>query len=358
MKTRVLRWCSLPLLTLCYLASAALAAAPDSPAINALYAKARQEGSLVWAVTGQDAEVLPVIAAFERRFPGITVRYLEAESSELVSRIFLEEQAGHVTIDVTDPGHTRRVVDEHIAQDLSDVVHIFNADPRLVYWGNHVWAKVLAPYGIFYNKSLLSKADAPKSWEEAANPRFKGNLIIENRLKEFVYMTDIREYGGKLPQLWSENRVAAYARQIKANTPVFVHGVPRVAAEVASGEEALGFINLSEFEAALNQGAPLALAPVSFVPAVAVLNFVPAHAPHPNAAKLFAGYLMSSEGRAVWAKARSSSDLTLSGDSAYDRAMRAAGPPQIVPLTPDIDLEYDRLQKVYSSIMGIEPGGS
>jgi iron(III) transport system substrate-binding protein len=358
MKTRILLWCSLPVLALWCLVSTALAAAPDNAAIDALYAKARQEGSLVWAVTGDDTEVLPVVAAFERRFPGVTVRYLEAESSELVSRLFLEEQAGHVTIDVTDPGHTRRVVDEHVAQDLSDVMRMFNADSRLVYWGNHVWAKALTPYGIIYNKNLLSAADAPKSWNDVASPRFKGNIIIENRLKEFIYMTDIPEYGGTLPQLWSESRVAAYVRQIKANEPVVVHGVPRVAQEVASGEEAVGFINLDEFDTQLKQGAPLAVAPVSFVPAAAVLNFVPAHAPHPNAAKLFAGFLMSPEGRAVWAKARSSSDLTLSGDSEYDRAMRAAGPPRIVPLTPDIDLEYDRLQKVYSSIMGIEPGGS
>ena len=149
--------------------------------------------------TGADSEVRPVITAFERRFPGIAVRRLAGESSELVSRILLEEQAGRVTIDVTDPGHSKRVVDEHVAQDLSDVVRMFAADRRLVYWGNHVWAKVLAPYGIIYNTERLSRADAPKSWSDAANPRFKGNIIFENRLKPFIYMTDIPAYGGTLP---------------------------------------------------------------------------------------------------------------------------------------------------------------
>lgn len=136
-----------------------------------------------------------------------------------------------------------------------------------------------------------------------------------------------------------------------------MHGETRVATEVASGEEAVAFVNLSTFDTVLQRGAPLAVAPVSFVPAAAILHFVPVHAPHPNAAKLFAGFLMSPEGRSVWAKARPSSDLALDGDSKYARVMRAAGPPRIVPLTPDIDLDYGRLQKAYSRIMGIEPGG-
>jgi iron(III) transport system substrate-binding protein len=359
MKMQILRQYSLPLLLVlsCLAGTTVAAAEPDNASIDALYKKARQEGSLVWAVTDPESEVRAVIAAFKRRFPGIDVRQISEESSELVSRIVLEEQAGRVTIDVTDPGHSKLVVDRNIAQDLSDVVRMFGADPHLVYWGNHVWAKVLAPYGVIYNTGRLSRAEAPQSWSDVANPRFKGNIVFENRLKEFIYMTDIPAYGGRLPKLWSEARVADYLRQIKANKPVIIHGVPRVVGEVASGEEAIALTNLSQFDTALKRGAPIAVAPVSFVPAAAILHFVPMHAPHPNAAKLFAGFIMSPEGRAAWAEGRPSSDLTLKGNSKFAQAMRAAGPPQIVPLPPDINLDYGRLQKTYSGIMGIEPGG-
>lgn len=360
MMKRILRACWLPVLFIAGSISgvAVAAAEPDAAAIAALYEKAKQEGRLVWAVTDPDSEVQAVLAAFRKRFPGIAVQNLSQESSELISRILLEEQAGRVTIDVTDPGHSKRVVDQNVAEDLSDVVRMFGADPGLVYWGNRVWAKVFSPYGIIYNTQRMSRAEAPKSWEDAASPRFKGNIVFENRLKEFIYMTDIPSYGGALAHLWNETRVTDYLRQVKANEPVIVHGVPRVVGEVASGEQAIAFTNLAQFDTALKKGAPLAVVPMSFVPAAAILHFVPMHAPHPNAAKLFAGFLMSPEGRAAWAQGRPSSDLTLGGDSKFAQAMRAAGPPQVVPLPPEINLDYERLQKIYSGVMGIEPGGS
>jgi len=335
-----------------------VSAEPDRTAIAALYEKAKQEGMLVWAVTDPESEVRAVITAFNKIFPGIKVRQLSQESSELISRILLEEQAGRVTIDVTSPGHGKMVVDLNIAQDLTDVILMFGADPNYAYWGNRVWAKVLAPYGVIYNTKRVSQAEIPKAWSDVSNSRFKGNLIIENRLKEFIYITDIPAYGGSFPQLWSETKVSNFVLQVQKNNPVIVHGVPRVVAEVASGEHAIAVTNLSQYDTVLKRGAPIAIAPTPFVPAVGILQFVPMHAPHPNAAKLFAGFLMSPEGRIAWADGRPSSDLTLSGNSKFAVSMRQAGPPQIVPLPPDINLEYERLQKTYSEIMGIKPGGS
>src|ERR1700674_5250273 len=79
------------------------AAAPGHAADAALYQAAKREGEVVWytALIVTQA-VRPLIEAFNKKYPGIEVRYARADSGPTAIKIMTEARAGKVQSDVFD----------------------------------------------------------------------------------------------------------------------------------------------------------------------------------------------------------------------------------------------------------------
>jgi ABC-type glycerol-3-phosphate transport system substrate-binding protein len=77
--------------------------APAGAAEDALYQAAKKEGEVVWytALIVTQA-VRPLIAAFNKKYPGIEVRYARADSGPTAIKIITEARAGRVQSDVFD----------------------------------------------------------------------------------------------------------------------------------------------------------------------------------------------------------------------------------------------------------------
>ena len=69
-----------------------------------------------------------MIGACEKAYPGVPVKLITANSKELTERLFLEAQAGQITVDVTDPGRDNRVVEADLAEDLTDIIEELGVD--------------------------------------------------------------------------------------------------------------------------------------------------------------------------------------------------------------------------------------
>lgn len=324
--------------------------------LEQLYAAAQQEGEIVWATTDTEERTTAMIGAFQAKYPGVKVSLITANSAELRERLFLEAQAGRITVDVTDPGRDNRVIEEDLAEDLTDIVEELGVDPNLVYSDNRIWLKVGVPHAPICNTDRLSASEFPQSYEDLLDPSLKGEIVVENRLKGFIYLTNLPEYGDSRPGLWEEDEVAEYLSAVKANDLKAQRGNGVVGDLVASGEVSCALeINLSSFENLREDGAPLDIVPVETISVEPVHHFVPKNSPNPNAAKLFAAFLMGPEGRALWTKVRPTSDLALVEDTPYANLVKSKGS-KIVPPGTELNDHFGRLTDKYLEAIGIPTG--
>ena len=324
--------------------------------LEQLYAGAQQEGGIVWATTDTEERTTAMIGAFEAKYPGVKVSLITANSAELRERLFLEAQAGRITVDVTDPGRDNRVIEEDLAEDLTDIVEELGVDPNLVYSDNRIWLKVGVPHAPICNTDRLPGDEFPQSYEDLLDPKFDGEIVVENRLKGFIYLTNLPEYGDSRPGLWDEDRVAEYLAAVKANDLKAQRGNGVVGDLVASGEVSCALeINLSSFQNLWSKGAPLDIVPVETISVEPVHYFVPKNSPNPNAAKLFAAFLMGPEGRALWTEVRPTSDLGLVEDTPYANLVKSKGS-KIVPPGTELNEHFSRLTDKYLEAIGIPTG--
>ncbi|MYA50702.1 MAG: extracellular solute-binding protein [Chloroflexi bacterium] len=324
--------------------------------LDQLYAAAQQEGGIVWATTDTEERTTAIIGAFEAKYPGVKVSLITANSAELRERLFLEAQAGRITVDVTDPGRDNRVIEEDLAEDLTDIVEELGVDPNLVYSDNRIWLKVGVPHAPICNTDRLPGDEFPQSYADLLDPKFDGEIVVENRLKGFIYLTNLPEYGDSRPGLWEEDDVAEYLSGVKANNLKAQRGNGVVGDLVASGEVSCALeINLSSFQNLWSKGAPLDIVPVETISVEPVHHFVPKNSPNPNAAKLFAAFLMGPEGRALWTEVRPTSDLALAEDTPYANLVKSKGS-KIVPPGTELNDHFSRLTDKYLEAIGIPTG--
>lgn len=324
--------------------------------LEQLYAGAQQEGEIVWATTDTEERTTAMIGAFEAKYPGVSVSLITANSAELRERLFLEAQAGRITVDVTDPGRDNRVIEEDLAEDLTDIVEELGVDPNLVYSDNRIWLKVGVPHAPICNTDRLPGNEFPESYADLLDPRFDGEIVVENRLKGFIYLTNLPEYGDSRPGLWEEDDVAEYLAGVKANNLKAQRGNGVVGDLVASGEVSCALeINLSSFQTLWSKGAPLDIVPVETISVEPVHHFVPKNSPNPNAAKLFAAFLMGPEGRTLWTEVRPTSDLALAEDTPYANLVKSKGS-KIVPPGTELNEHFSRLGTKYLEAIGIPTG--
>ena len=79
------------------------AASPVQAADPALYQAAKKEGEVVWYTALIVAQaVRPLIEAFNKKYPGIEVRYVRADSGPTAIKIMTEARAGRAQSDVFD----------------------------------------------------------------------------------------------------------------------------------------------------------------------------------------------------------------------------------------------------------------
>jgi iron(III) transport system substrate-binding protein len=140
----------------------------------------------------------------------------------------------------------------------------------------------------------MSPNDLPKSWEDLADPRYKGKISIEQTDNDWYenvtkWWKDHGKSDQEIEQLW---------QKIVANAKV-VNGHITMADLLAAGQTALNVENYSyEYAVVAKKGAPVAdVVPggTNPVPAFARPNGVgvTAAAKHPAAAWLFADWVLS-----------------------------------------------------------------
>jgi iron(III) transport system substrate-binding protein len=146
-----------------------------------------------------------------------------------------------------------------------------------------------------YNTNLVAKNEVPKSWEDLANPRWKGRLGIEAEDEDWFAMV-VRELG-------EEMGLRIFREIARVNGFSVRKGHTLLSGLVASGEVPFALTTYSHGSEKMKQkGAPVEWYAIE--PAIGRANGVAVMAKpaHPHAAALFVDFLLSPEGQKILEK--------------------------------------------------------
>jgi ABC-type Fe3+ transport system substrate-binding protein len=305
------------------LAGAAGAQSLDQGKVADLYAAAKREGQVViWGTQRREVEWIP--AAFGKAFPGIEVQFLG--DNDIAVKAIAEARAGRHQVDVYQNSLTGTL--PVVQRDLLTVVDWspFGIDQRNIAFDGKMAYTSNIVYTIAYNNKLAKEADAPKNWADILDERYKGKGVSSAFLLP-------RLIGG-LGLAWGEDRALQFARDIVAKMNLLLTRAPRESL-LQSGERLYAFGEIdSLIRAVAAEGLPVS----QVVPQPVVVGQFGAtimkNAPHPNAARLLAGFLATAEGKAARLKATSQADYGPTSDNALARELHS-GKLQVVWDRPD-----------------------
>jgi iron(III) transport system substrate-binding protein len=284
-------------------ASPIRAAVPAPEAITpALIEAAKKEGKCAFYTAMDLAFAERLGKTFEQKFPGITVRVERSGAERVFTRIGQEYSSNVHAVDVVntaDQSHcivwTRNgwlapYLPEEVAQHYDKAYY----DPD----GLHVTTRVLvSPFGI--NTNLVKMADAPKSFADLLDPKWKGKMVKAHPAYSGTIMNATFQIARDLGWDYLEKLAKQSILQVQSATDT-----PK---KIALGERAVmidgaGYLVIRDKEA----GKPVdVIYPAEGTPVATSPSAIFKAAPNPNAARLFYSWMHGREGQQMlvdWAR--------------------------------------------------------
>ena len=258
-----------------------------------LYPKAQQEGNLIIYSVWDVEHLRAITDAFMKRYPGIKATYWQGRNPEIITRVLTEFQGGQASVDIILSDNAPPVVRAAGAIASYDTVQrdvLLLHDPTMATVSLQIQA-------LTYNTKKLKPADLPKSWEDVANPKFKGMVALDDPMRAGPLSSML---AGLKDQWKDNNRFNNFVKGLKALGVPVHKSTSAMFRLVISGEYAICMPALLHdvFEEK-EKGTPIdyikAVPPVVFPRQAAIY----AKAPNPNAAKLFAEWAISTQGQQV-----------------------------------------------------------
>jgi iron(III) transport system substrate-binding protein len=276
----------------------------DTPEIKALYEAAKKEGQvIVWGTQRTEVEWIP--PAFNAMFPGIEVQFLG--DNDIATKAIAEARGGRNQVDVfwSSLTGTLPVVQRDLIATTDWTPFGINK-ANVGFDGKMAFTSNMA-YAFAYNSEKTNVADLPKNWSEATDAKYKGKMTSSLFLLP-------RMIGG-LSLTWGKDKAQQFARDLVTNSDVLLTRAPREPM-LQSGERLYG---LGEVDSLVRTWKKSGLKIDYVIPEPVVLgqfgSTVMAKAPHPNAAKLLAGFMASDDGKAAKEAATSQTDYGPTGKS-------------------------------------------
>ena len=274
----------------------AIAAGPaPSPVTPALVSAAVKEGTVTF-YTSIDLQVAQDLAtAFQNKYPGITVQVERSGAERIYQRITQEYDSKIHNVDVVDSSDAANLVDYKKNGWLAAYVPaevgkwpVRQRDPDGFFASDRATLSVLG-----YNTKLIQPADAPKSYADLLDPKWKDKIVKAHPSYSGNIMTATYELS-KAPGLgWP------YLQKLGQQQIMQVQSSTEPPKKLALGERPVMFDG-NEYNALMliDTQAPIAIVyPAEGTPLVSGAAGVMKDGPHPNAARLFINYLFSVEGQ-------------------------------------------------------------
>ena len=248
---------------------------------------ARKEGKVVWYTSLALTSSEKVAKLFEQAYPGIKVEVHRTGSQRILQRVMQELQANIKLVDVihtSDAGHYVLLKDKKLLLKYAPAgIERFPAafkDKDGYHFGLRATVNVIA-----YNTKSVPAAEAPRTWKDLLDPKWKGKLVTAHPGYSGVIATHVLA----LVNLYGWD----YFKQLAQNRPMLVQSAVDPSGVVASGERPVA-ANGGDytFYQVKKKGNPVEIVfPKEGVPLVVSPTAIAAFAPHPNAAKVFTDFI-------------------------------------------------------------------
>jgi iron(III) transport system substrate-binding protein len=248
---------------------------------------AAKEGKVVW-YSSVDVKVAEAIAqAFKAAYPKIDVDVERSGSERVFQRINQEHQSGIRNVDVvnsSDASHflfwkQQKWLAAHTPPDVKRYAPQFK-DPDGYYAD---WRATLSVMG--YNTNLVAQKDAPKSYADLLDPRWKGKLVKSHPGYSGTSLTGTYAIVKVLGWDYLAKLAKQDVQQLQSTT-----ATPK---SIASGERAV-MVDGNEYNMfiEIDRKSPVKIIyPTEGTPFVTSPTAIFADAPHPNAARVFQNFL-------------------------------------------------------------------
>lgn len=249
-----------------------------------LTAAAKTEGEVTVYSTAPPEDNKALTDAFEAR-THIHVNLWRGKSEDILQRALAEASAGVRTVDaLINTGVGLETMHREGLLPKLDSPFTSTLIPEAAPAHNEWIGFYLAPMVQFANTGLVRKADMPKTWEDLANPKWKDKLGIESADSDWLQAV--------IENMGREKGLAIF-REIAKNRVSVRRGHSLLANLVVAGEVPFA-LTVYQFttQQVKESGAPVdwyTIGP-AFTPQVGVALLK--QPPHPNAAQLFADFLL------------------------------------------------------------------
>ncbi len=314
-------------------------------------AKAEQEGQFVFYCHENEAGTAAIVNAFTKDFPKIQGSYVRAQTGALYSKILAERSAGRFDVDVIQLSDLAPAIDFqkkggyeiYHSPEASAYQAKYLSDPA----GAYFWTGVDFT-GIAYNNKRVAAADAPKTWKDLLDPRWRGAMSCKIAASglQFVQWYELRK-------LYGDDYWTSFAKQLPHAFDSRVQLMDRL----ARGDDKVTCVG--EYAAYVlyqKKGADIAfVAPPDGLPATPLVVGAVNRAPHPEVSKLFVDWAMSLRGQTfyqnnldlIYASVRDDAPPMLTG--ARLRDFKLLAPTDL----PDYLASHDQFLKVWNAMLGL-----
>lgn len=283
---------------------------------------ARQEGVVVWSGSVGDDMRAALAKAFIEKYPFLRVEGQRLGVTQSVQRATAEH--GRKTAPRTDILAGNMLVSLRKAGLATPLRSpLIDALPKEFQEPNGLSAPYrFAYYGIAYNTALVSEADAPRSYENLLDPKWRGKIVWNNGLESGapVLITYFR-------RVWGEDRAGRFLQRLAQQNVRTELGTPRETLDSVVTGKSYVMLGASLHQVAALRAAGASIEATMQNPVLARDNHLVLlrSAPHPHAAMLFIDFLLDQKAQEI-----------LRGDQFY-------------PANPDVDppevmMPYDPLR--------------
>ena len=274
------------------------AALPEAEAATpALIASARKEGKIAF-YSALELNVSEKLArSFEARYPGIAARVERSGAERIFQRIGQEQDSRINAVDLvcsTDPAHfifwkRKDWIAPYVTEDMVKNL------PREQIQSDATSATVCAWFSVIgYNTELVKPEDAPKSYADLLDPKWKGKIVKGHPGYSGAILTATYQISRDLG--WS------YFEKLAQQNVMQLQSAAEPPRKIALGERAVQ-ADGNDYSLFLykDAGRPVQVVyATEGTPQIIVETGIFRNAPNPNAARLFQQFLFSVEGQQIF----------------------------------------------------------
>jgi len=270
-----------------------VADAPPAEAVTpGLIEAAKKEGQVIH-YTSTDLPVAEKLGkAFEAKYPGIAVRVERTGAERVFQRIGQEYSSNIHAVDVVNSSDAAHfivwkrdgILDPYVPEDVAKFYPVEHKDPDGLFASWRIFLSIIA-----YNTNLVKAEDAPKSFADLLDPKWKGKIVKAHPGYSGTNMTATYQLQRELGWGWFEQLAKQNVMQVQsASDP------PK---KLELGERAI-MADGTEYNILQMKEAGRPVEPVYALegsPMIVGPNGIFKGSPNPNAARLFQSFCFSRE---------------------------------------------------------------